>query len=307
MKPFNVRFGTVGSVEVSLLSALLAFSSPAAADIDQARAIQAETQVLETYERVLPLEGGSNFRDLGGYETEDNRTVRHGMLYRSGVLTGLTEKDQKYLQQFGFETVVDLRSRDELELYPNHWAQDSGLTYLSHDYGITDFIDRNEPDDAASPDTSVFYRSMPYALKPQLRMYFDQLIEGKVPLVVNCSAGQDRTGVASALLLSALGVPRETVIEDYLLSTEYRRPQIERGSVDLKAAAKTNAFAELMLRYSKGETPTAKPLVTEDGTPYLHFALAQIEEDYGSIHAFLEQELEVSRADIARLKRQYLQ
>src|SRR5690606_29570226 len=111
------------------------------------------------------------------------------------------------------------------------------------------------------PDMGALYRTMPQSLKPQLRLYFDQAINGEAPLVVNCSAGQDRTGIASALMLSALGVPREVILADYQLSTEFRRPQVERGDVDLAAAAKTNDFAKMMLRYASAETTKASPLV----------------------------------------------
>jgi len=105
-------------------------------------------------------------------------------------MTGLTEKDEEYLAYFAIDSIVDLRSTDELELYPNNWAQNA----------------------------------MPYTLKPQLKLYFQRAINGQAPLVVNCSAGQDRTGIASALMLSALGVPRQHIVQDYVLSTEFRRP-----------------------------------------------------------------------------------
>src|SRR5690606_35803991 len=147
------------------------------------------------------------------------------------------------------------------------------------------------------------------SIVPQLRLYFDTLLEGRAPLVVNCSAGQDRTGIASALLLTALGVPRETVVEDYLLSSDFRRPRIERGSVDLTAAAREgNAFAALMAGYAEGdERVLARPLVTADGVPYLTLALEAIERDYGSVEAFLDMEVGVDADDVRRLRELYLE
>lgn len=294
-------------IAAALLAAALVMPLTASADIATASAKQAENGVLNTYDNVLSLQGGSNFRDLGGYKTADNKTVRKGLLFRSGVMTGLTEADQEYLEKIGFDTVVDLRSREELELYPNHWVQNSDINYLSQSYSMKEFTAALENASGAPTDMGALYKTMPLTLKPQLKMYFDQAINGEAPLVVNCSAGQDRTGIASALMLSALGVPREAILDDYQLSTKYRRPQVERGNVDLKAAAETNDFAKMMLRYASAETTHASPLVTQDGTPYLAFALAQIEEDYGSVPAYLEQELDVTAADIARLKQQYLQ
>lgn len=295
------------AVAAAVLASVLAMPLTATADIATASARQSENGVLNTYDNVLSLQGGSNFRDLGGYQTVDNKTVRKGLLFRSGVMTGLTETDQQYLDKIGIDTVVDLRSREELELYPNHWAQKSGLNYVSHDYSMKVISGSMANASGAPTDMGALYKAMPYTLKPQLQMYFDQAINGEAPLVVNCSAGQDRTGIASALMLSALGVPRDVILEDYQLSTQYRCPQVERGTVDLKAAAETNDFAKMMLRYASTETSKASPLVTQDGTPYLTFALAQIDEDYGSVTAYLEQELDVTAADIARLKQQYLQ
>lgn len=299
-----------------LLSALLALS--AHADIPAALEKQAQTRVLDSYERLLPLEGGSNFRDLGGYKTSDGKTVRKGLLYRSGVMSGLTEKDERYLGQIGFDSVVDLRSSEELDLYPNHWAKSAGVEYLNHSYSMarmnTQMTSTSSDNKKAIAnkqaqkfDASGFYSTMPYSFKPQLKMYFDQAINGQAPLVVNCSAGQDRTGIASALMLTALGVPRQNIVQDYVLSTEYRRPQVERGNVDLAAVAETNAFAQIMLRYSDKEATRAAPLITEEGIPYIVYTFQQIEKDHGTVLAYLEKELDVSADDIARLRQQYLQ
>lgn len=107
-------------------------------------------------------------------------------------------------------------------------------------------------------------------------------------------------------MLTALGVPRTQVMQDYVLSTEYRRPVVEKGDVDLAAAASENPFAKLMLRYADKQATRAQPLITNDGIPYLYFALKQIEADYGSVESFLNKELGVDAADIASLRKQYL-
>ena len=285
---------------------LLALSPGAFSDIESATATQVQSGVLKTYERLLPLEGGSNFRDLGGYQTSDGKTVRKGLLFRSGVMTGLTEKDEEYLANFAIDSVVDLRSSDELELYPNNWAQNADIDYMHHDYSMAQMM-ASTSDQKVQYEAGSFYRHMPYTLKPQLKLYFEQAINGQAPLVVNCSAGQDRTGIASALMLSALGVPRQHIMQDYVLSTEFRRPAVERGSVDLAAAAQTNAFAKMMQRYSATERSKASPLITAEGIPYLYYAFEQIESDHGSVLAYLEKELDVGPQDIARLRAHYLE
>ena len=138
-------------------------------------------------------------------------------------------------------------------------------------------------------------------LAPQLRVLFARLLERDGPLVYNCSAGQDRTGIATALILSALGVPRDTIIADYHLSTGYRRPQYEAAAFD-PAAFPDNAAARMFARY-RGHAP--QPLKETDGTAFLSFALDQIEKDYGSVEGYLDKALGVSAVDIVALRAAY--
>jgi len=273
-----------------------------------ADAASARAELLRSYRRLLPLEGGSNFRDLGGYVTTDGREVRRGLLFRSGAMTGLTEADMVYLDRFAFRTVVDLRSAEEVELYPNRWIPGRDIAYRRHDYSMVDLMKRAAGrGQAASGDYSAMYLYLAEMLKPQLTLYFDALLAEEVPAVVNCSAGQDRTGITSALLLSVLGVERDLIVEDYLLSTDFRRPEKEKGDVDLAAAAETNAFAAMMLQYGRGrDTSRPNPLVTTDGTPFLQLTFNAIEARYGSVAAYLNEEIGVSPQEQARLRALYL-
>ncbi len=287
--------------------AFSSFTSTAQADIAAATALQAQNKVLADYRRLLPLEGGSNFRDLGGYRTEDGKTIRRGLLFRSAAPSSLTPADATYLAQFGFESVMDLRSSEEIELFPNRWAAQAGVGYYKHDYSIMSMIPAQGAENLASLDISQLYPGMALSLKPQLQQYFTLLADGKAPIMVNCSAGQDRTGITSAMLLTVLGVPHQMVVEDYLLSTDFRRPVIERGDVDLAEHAKTNAFAAMMASYSQAEETHATPLVTADGTPYLEFALRQIDKDYGSVEGFLTKEVGITTEQLKRIRALYLE
>lgn len=262
-----------------------------------------------SYRRLLPLEGGSNFRDLGGYATEDGKEVKRGLLFRSGVMTSLSERDEHYLDSFGFKTVVDLRSTEELELYPNNWVKGSDINYVTTPYSIVTLMAGSARSEGQHPSMGEVYQKINKLIEPQLKSYFDELVKGQAPLVVNCSAGQDRTGVASALLLSALGVPRHVVVEDYLLSSDLRRPAVERGNVDMKVAAETNAFARMMLSYQDRQQDLllAPPLVDNQGVPYIEHTLAHIDKQYGSVAGYLDQVLEVTPEEQAMLRQRYLQ
>ena len=259
-----------------------------------------------SYRRLLPLEGGSNFRDLGGYRTVDGKTVARGMLFRSAAMTGLTDADMAYLDQFGIRTIVDLRSNEEIALYPNHWAARSGIEVVKGDYSFAAMMPGDESPERM--DIAELYPRILTQIGGQIGTYFQKALAESAPMVVNCSAGQDRTGVVSALMLLLLGVPESTVIEDYLLSTDFRRPVVEQGDVDLAEAAKTNAFAALMLEFSKA-TPHPErpgPLVTADGVPYLAFVLERIRDEYGSVEGYAEKELGIAAQELAELRRRYL-
>lgn len=259
-----------------------------------------------SYRRLLPLEGGSNFRDLGGYRTADGKTVARGMLFRSAAMTGLTDADMAYLDQFGIRTIVDLRSNEEITLYPNHWASRSGIEVVKGDYSFAAMMPGDESPERM--DIAELYPRILTQIGGQIGRYFESALAEGAPMVVNCSAGQDRTGVVAALMLLLLGVPESTVIEDYLLSTDFRRPLVEQGDVDLAEAAKTNAFAALMLEFSKA-TPHPErpgPLVTPDGVPYLAFVLERIRDEYGSVEGYAEKELGIDAQGLADLRRKYL-
>ncbi|MYF51358.1 MAG: tyrosine-protein phosphatase [Gammaproteobacteria bacterium] len=273
---------------------LFVFASTAIADLSM------------SYRRLLPLEGGSNFRDLGGYRTADGQTVARGMLFRSGAMTGLTDADMAYLDGFGIKTIVDLRSNEEISLYPNHWAAKHRIEVVTGDYSFAAMMSGEESGER--PAMGELYPRLLESIGPQIKNYFDEALGEGAPMVVNCSAGQDRTGIVSALMLLLLGVPEPTVIEDYLLSTDFRRPAIEDGGVDLAEAAKTNAFAAMMLEYRKAmpHPDRPNPLVTSDGVPYLAFVIERIRDEYGSVEAYAEKELGINAQDLAALRRKYL-
>lgn len=263
-----------------------------------------------TYRRALPLDGGSNFRDLGGYKTQQGVYVKRGVLFRSGAMVSLTDTDIDYLNQFNFQTVVDLRSMEERELYPNRWLQeDQRPALLVHDYQMQNLMKASatEMSSGANFDMGRFYHHMADSLVPQLKLYFGALLEQKVPLVVNCSAGQDRTGFTGALVLSVLGVSRDLVVEDFLLSTDFRETSAEQGEVDLEKAAETNYFARLMLAYSAhGQSDRPNPLLTGEGQPFIELALEHLDEVYGGVEGYLKTRIGLTDDDILKLRSMYL-
>mgnify|MGYP002214446531 FL=1 len=110
-------------------------------------------QKMQSYRRLLPLEGGSDFRDLGGHPTFDGKTVKRGLLFRFAAMTGLTEADQRYLEQFSFSAIMDLRSTEEIDLYPRHWVKNAKIKQLAVPYSILEIMARltERPADFSKP------------------------------------------------------------------------------------------------------------------------------------------------------------
>ena len=194
-------------------------------------------QKMQSYRRLLPLEGGSNFRDLGGYPTFDGKTVKRGLLFRSAAMTGLTEADQRYLEQFSFSAIMDLRSTEEIDLYPNHWAKNAKIKQLAVPYSILEIMAR--------------------------------LTERPA---------------------------------------DFSKPLVESGNVNLREAAKDNAFAAMMHQYGEEQDMSRpNPLMTTEGVPFLRFTFDAIERHLGSVNLFMTEELGFEDRDLERLRDLYLE
>jgi protein-tyrosine phosphatase len=253
------------------------------------------------HERMIPLEGGRNFRDVGGYRTIDGHHIRWGTLYRSGSLGNLAPFGMQQLQRMDIRAIVDLRMTAERRRDPTNWLAMSGLGYWTRDYqlgGDQASLARIFKDptkltaDTVRAMMTQGYRTMPKELAPQYRELFVRLIApGKGAVVVNCTAGKDRTGIAAALVLTALGVPYETVREDFLLSNSGLNMASLQGSLSPQVAALP--------------PEVAKPLLGVEGE-YLDAAFDQMRKDYGSIEGYLDKALGVGPVQLTALKRRML-
>lgn len=260
--------------------------------------------------RVLPLEGGRNFRDLGGYQTVDGRSVKWGLAYRSGVMDGLTDSDYDYLSGLGISVVCDFRASDERASEPTDW-RGGNIEYITFDDPSADEDMSKafasvlmDPDATADKVRDMFinsYRSMHQTYAPAYAEMFDNLANGNLPLAFNCSAGKDRTGVAAALLLSALGVPRETVVEDYALSEKVVDFMAE-FEVGLSNADPDSPYAFL----SQLPPDVIRPLMRTEPA-YIEATLDAIESEHGSVIAFIQDELGVDEDELNRIQERLLE
>jgi protein-tyrosine phosphatase len=254
--------------------------------------------IVRVAERALPLAQGSNFRDLGGYPAADGRHIRWGVLYRSGATPVLTDADVAQIQALGLKDMIDLRSSEERSLAP---TRIQGVRYAAFSYSVASLMGNQTSNDAGS-----IYTRFPTLLLPQLRMLFHTLLADEGPLVYNCSAGQDRTGFATAMLLSALGVPRDVIFSDYLLSTTYRRPEFEMPKLD---PAQTNNPIAAYYARAQQDPNYRKPVRLADANdrPLLQSSFTEIETHWGSVEAYLAREIGLEAADLVKLRDEYLE
>ncbi|WP_255326161.1 tyrosine-protein phosphatase [Sphingobium sp. EM0848] len=258
---------------------------------------RSDDSVTTLSERLVPLAQGSNFRDIGGYRTMDGRQVRWGWIYRSGGSAMLTPTDLAKVKALGLRNMVDLRSDEERQLAP---SKIDGVPTTAVGYSMTAIAKGGMQNGAA------VYRNLPAQLAPQMRVLFDLLKRGQGPIEYNCSAGQDRTGFATALILSALGVPREVILQDYHLSTSYRQPRFELPPINA-ALYPDNPVAQMFAGFQGNPAyAKAQPLKDSNGKAFLASAFEEIDGRWGSVENYLQQEIGVSAVDIAALKQAYL-
>jgi protein-tyrosine phosphatase len=255
-------------------------------------------------ERRIPLEGAHNFRDLGGYAASDGRRLRWGRLYRSDHLGGLTAGDLERLSQLGVRLVCDFRTDAEREEEPDRLPTSNPPEVLSlpiggkgvdplairekiasGDLGDTDFAEM------LTMGNRAFVTGFRAEYAAMLKRVADPASQ---PALVHCTAGKDRAGFASAVLLMALGVPRETILADFLLTNVYTEKQAQKMVWVIRFAS--------FFRLSAADI---RPLFgVQPG--YLQAAFDAIDEHFGSDDAFLRDGLGLQDEARAELRAQLL-
>ncbi|MBP7952012.1 MAG: tyrosine-protein phosphatase [Sphingorhabdus sp.] len=253
-------------------------------------------------ERELPLEKGSNFRDLGGYKGEGGRALRWGKIYRSGALPVISETDYALLGGLGIGSIIDLRSLEEREVAGTLLDDRTGALFVANDYALAPLFAS-----FAKGNGENVYSGMEKLLAPQYRSIFNRLLADDGAVMFNCSAGQDRTGIASALVLSALGVERDVILKDFHLSTALRRPQNELPPLDAAKHPNNPIVQYYAAAAKKPGGIKAEPLYSKAGISHLKQFFEHIDREYGSVEGYLEAELNITAADIKKLHKLYLE
>jgi protein-tyrosine phosphatase len=243
-------------------------------------------------DRSLHLASAPNFRDAGGYRTSDGSWVRMGVVYRSGDISKLSADDLAKLQRLGVHTIYDLRTDSERSASPDQvpaGATDTQENVLGNLGGLSSM-----PSSPAAAVAMMQQAEVGMVDLPSAQASYQAVFKGienpwNLGVLYHCTAGKDRTGWASAVLLTALGVPQQTVDADYLASNDYNAGMIQATLAHLPASYQA----------------VYKPLLVVDQS-YLDAGLNEVTSKYGTFDAYLHQGLGLSDADLHWLKAELL-
>ena len=245
--------------------------------------------------RVIDLEGTTNTRDIGGYQTSDSGTLRWRQIIRSENLSRLTASDFQKLEEIGLKTVIDLRTKKEHDKSPTVWQGDNPPRFYHFPVGDANndwfkaqrkMVKRNRFTEEQSLELMVEgYRMIaeegPASYQKLMELVLDQ---SNWPILIHCNAGKDRAGVAVTLILESLGVDRETIMEEYLLTNEIGLT--EKKAILLSKESKKIGRGN---KFGKGSSPSAWLPIVGVRAEMLEAFYASVDEKYGSMDAFLSE------------------
>lgn len=257
------------------------------------------SNVLEN-ERVIDLKGTTNTRDIGGYQTSDKGTLRWRQIIRSENLSRLTSSDFQKLEEIGLKTVIDLRTQKEHDRSPTVWQGDNPPRFFHFPVGDANddwfkaqrkMMKRNRFTEEQSLELMVEgYRMIAEEGSSSYQKLMEVVLDqSNWPILIHCNAGKDRAGIAVTLILESLGVDRETIMEEYLLTNEIGRT--EKKAVLLSKESKKLGRGS---KIGKGSSPSAWSPIVGVRAEMLEAYYASVDEKYGSMDAFLS-ELGVDR------------
>ena len=258
-----------------------------------------------TQDRVYAFDGIVNFRDFGGYPTQQGGNVVRGQLFRTASFAEATERDMTALNRLGARFVVDLRRPEERDDMPNRWPGEGSLPVHTNDEGYKELpahtaILQETDLTAASVRAYMVMAYAHYPFEPRyvelFRKFLHGLAEQGGPAIVHCAAGKDRTGVICALTLTALGVDHDTIVEDYELT-----------NVAVNYEERLTAIRERM------EQRTGKPIDEEALRPmlgvhrdYLASAFGAIGAKYPDVPSYMDDVLDVDATMVKRLRERFV-
>lgn len=237
-----------------------------------------------------------NFRDIGGYKNYDKKRIKWGMLYRSGKIDSLDAESIQRMRNLHLKTLIDFRDPQIFTQPPADLQLENIMHMPISLYPLNKLIERINNNELKRGDACVFMQDLFIALSKKAtttyKSMFNQLLMPEnYPVVLTCNYGKDYTGFAVVLILSALNIPEETIMDEYLLTNQY----LDKRSVSLN-----------LVDFPLDTQEAVTALMTAD-EQYLNCVLKRIKRRYGNIHNYLEQELNMTPEKQKRLQEILLQ
>jgi len=262
-----------------------------------------------TNQRVLAVQGGINFRELGGYATKDGQTIKWHKVIRTGGLDQLTAAGQAFLGDYGVRYDIDFRSPQEVLDAPDRIPGNAKYVYAPvfnvDETRNSDGTDKMTANLEKHPDSGFKHMLKVYRMvaneqhaKDEYRRFFDNLLandHSDEALLFHCTDGKDRTGMGAVYLLTALGVDFATIKQDYLLTNQTSIKRIEGAAADAKAQGASAATID-----------SIRALWSVDEA-YLDAAMTEINRQSGNLSHYLRTELKLTKNEITDLQHIYLE
>ncbi|KPD10078.1 hypothetical protein AM501_00755 [Aneurinibacillus migulanus] len=252
-------------------------------------------------ESLYEFDGLYNFRDIGGYKTLNGRTMKTGILFRSDELSRLSQKDLEKINLLNIKSICDLRTLHEQKSKPSRIKTEQGIKLInvsiqdkSQEFTHLEFF-RFLVSKASTIDFRKIMKDMYYNMAFVSHVQINKVItllseQNNVPALIHCTSGKDRTGFISAVIQLFVGVPYQTVLNDYLLSNDLIAPRMK----------KVERFIRWMSLFQVSPD-RIKPML-EVRHEYLDEIYNEIKGKYGSIEDYLCQACDVEQRNLQNLK-----
>lgn len=244
-----------------------------------------------------------NFRDLGGYKAQDGRVLKHGLIYRSGGIYLMNPEELDHFKSLGIKYILDLRTAEESHHQPDpvlnqvKMVRHSGVVFRGGeeiDFSPVGMSKIGQEGLDQRDHLLSYYTEMPFD-NEAFQILMSDLENNEVPMVFHCATGKDRTGVAAMVVLTALGIPKETILQDFLLSNQYHMPTINRVLEENREKILQHPILEELLRMRTGVTEKTGKLVLDN-----------IFNRYGSPEKYLEEEFHLTPERLSKFRDFYL-
>lgn len=257
----------------------------------------------------IHMDGTFNFRDIGGYPTGDGKHVKKGLLYRSDELSHLSDADVLRLQALNVHTIIDYRSEAERVNNEDRIIPDATIYHLDPKADVAAMASSDTLTPMSHHDYQNLTAEMAKTLMSEQNRQFvladssksvykktlELLLEAKGAVVWHCKGGKDRTGYAALLILGLLGVEKQIIIEDYLLTNEFKKEKNEKR------------LEKLFHQTHNDDLVQAMSYLCEAYEEFILAAFEEIEKTSGSIENYIKNELGLNEDQIKNFKDLYLE